>query len=130
MTRLIELTPGEAKQARNKTCSVCAAACGAWLQHANQDTGWGLCRYCADWIPARGVYLVEEVADLYGLPGRNYEGKLHRVHGRMFVVVAEFPEAEVDRANAFMAKHAGVSVLEVLSGRVILAWSADSGIEL
>lgn len=131
MNRFIDFTAKDGAHRRYKTCSVCGAfEIGAWLQHPNRDEGWGLCAKCRDWLQAKNPaeYTPERMADLYGLPGRNYEGRTHRLHGREFVIVAEFPEVEEARANAFMAKYPGASVLDVVHGRVVLAWSADAGV--
>lgn len=57
------------------------------------------------------------------------ERKLFRHLGRMFLVVAEFPDTEAGtrEANQFMESHPGVGVLAVEEGRVILANNDDEG---
>lgn len=128
MTHFVHLSGRTDTRRASLACCVCGSFAGRWLQHWNQDTGFGLCARCRDWLLTKNPYTPELMADLYGLPGRNYEGRTHRLFDRVFVVVAEFPEAEEERANAFMTKYQGASVLEVVDGRVILAWSADSGV--
>jgi len=57
---------------RRLECAVCGGDAGRYEQHWNRDTGYGLCRGCAEWLIARGTP-PEEMADLYGRPGENYE---------------------------------------------------------
>lgn len=54
----------------------------------------------------------------------------HIYMGRAFTIQAEFPYTEegTKQANAFMLAHPGIGVLEVISGRVILAANADKGV--
>lgn len=54
-------------------CAVCGAFAGRFHQHANQDTGWGICRPCVDRLHLRG-YDPEEMRFLYGIEGHNYAG--------------------------------------------------------
>lgn len=61
------------------TCCVCSAVAGRFEQHWNRDTGWGVCRACVDWQIDRKTP-AEEIADLYGKPGINYEGAPDEVH--------------------------------------------------
>lgn len=115
-------------------CSVCGANAGRWLQHSNRDTGWGLCRKCADWLesPTRGrhVSTPEEMQDLYGLPGLHYEPHMHVLHGRQFAIVAKFQNDDdgTVRANEFMEHCSGVGVIEVVGDMVILAHNSDKGV--
>lgn len=53
----------------------------------------------------------------------------HTSWGRSFIIQAEFPDTEAGArdANAYMGKHPGVGVLEVIDGRVILASNTDKG---
>lgn len=53
----------------------------------------------------------------------------HVTWGRSFVVLAEFPDNNegTRQANAHMAGHPGVGVLEVSNGAVILASNTDKG---
>lgn len=37
------------------TCACCNGHAGRWQQWHNQDTGFGLCARCADWIHRRGM---------------------------------------------------------------------------
>lgn len=57
------------------------------------------------------------------------EQKYHRYMGRMFAVVAEFEDSEngCREANAFMEQNPGVGLLEIVDGRVILAFNDDKG---
>lgn len=55
-------------------CSVCGDAAGRFQQWWNQDTGWGVCRSCADWLETKG-YAEDEMQFLYGKPGIHYEAK-------------------------------------------------------
>lgn len=112
--------------ARHMKCSVCGASAGRWEQHWNRDTGWGLCASCRDWLEAKG-HTPEEMLFGYGKAGVHYEARRHRLGGRVFNVLATFPESEVDRANAYMEANPGASVLEVVDGRVILADKSDQG---
>lgn len=56
----------------------------------------------------------------------------HVALGRALLVAAEFPDTEegAKAANAYMEAHPGVGVLEVVSGRVILASNEDKGIKV
>lgn len=56
----------------------------------------------------------------------------HVLAGRAFVVVAEFADSEegARQANTYMEEHAGIGVLEVTGGRVILASNEDKGVEV
>ena|SRR6478609_934449 len=71
-------TPAQirAQLPRQLKCSVCAEDAGRWVQFHNQDTGWGICRKCVDWIksPARAKHYEGDEAfnRCYGLPGVNY----------------------------------------------------------
>lgn len=114
---------------RDLSCSVCGSGAGRFRQHWNRDTGWGLCAKCRDWLHERGTS-PEEMADLYGIAGVNYEAKTHTLMGRKFEVLAEFPETEVDRANRYMEAHPGASVLEVVGGVVILADKKSMGVAI
>lgn len=59
---------------RQMKCSVCGDYAGKYEQHPNRDTGWGLCRRCADWLEAKG-YDEKEMKELYGTPGIHYQPK-------------------------------------------------------
>ena len=119
---------------RTKTCTVCGEHAGKWHQHPNRDTGFGLCRKCADWVsdPAkrgRHVCTPLEMANLYGLPGIHYEPHLYRLYGRDFAIVAEFTETAQGQAdaNAFMLANPRTGLLATDAGRVILASMDDEG---
>lgn len=53
----------------------------------------------------------------------------HVVAGRRFVIAIEFEDTDAGtrEANSFMERHPSVGVLEVVDGRVILAWKEDKG---
>ena len=57
---------------RQLTCACCGSDAGKWHQHFNQDTGYGVCARCRDWIQARGMD-PGEFRQTYGKPGVNYE---------------------------------------------------------
>lgn len=58
---------------RPLTCACCGGDAGIWQQWHNQDTGFGLCAKCADWITERDARLPADFrTDLthhYGRPG-------------------------------------------------------------
>lgn len=43
------------KKPKSLKCCVCGSSAGAFLQHWNRDTGWGVCRSCVDWEISRGI---------------------------------------------------------------------------
>lgn len=55
--------------------------------------------------------------------------KYHKLFGKYFKIVAEFPDSEegTKEANSYMEEHAGIGVLAVTDGRVILASNGDKG---
>lgn len=57
---------------RQLTCTCCGGDAGRWQQHWNQDTGYGLCPGCRDWIWNRGTKDRDEFERTYGKPGTNY----------------------------------------------------------
>lgn len=123
------------QKTRPMTCCVCGESAGRWQQHHNRDTGYGLCRKCADWLVdpvkrGKHFYTPMEMADLYGMPGIHYEPKLYRLYGRDFAIVAEFQDTDegTKAANAFMEAHRGTGLLAADSGRLILAALADKGV--
>lgn len=63
------------RYARQLTCSCCGADAGRWKQYWNQDTGFGLCPKCRDWIWERNHPSMPhaEFERTYGVPGVNYE---------------------------------------------------------
>jgi len=65
---------------RRMECCTCGEYAGIWQQHYNRDTGYGLCPKCRDSYlddisVGRGGATLEEMADLYGKPGVNYEAR-------------------------------------------------------
>lgn len=122
---------------KQKRCACCGDDAGRWEQWHNQDTGFGICRKCVDWIMTRLVFgrpnpdgAPLEFCRTYGLPGQHYEARTHRLHGLDFAIVAEFPDTEegTKDANAFMEAFNGVGVLEVADGRIILASNTDKAV--
>jgi hypothetical protein len=67
---------------RRLSCACCGENAGEWLQFSNQDTGYGLCARCADWIIERDQRKPPEWrTDMnwtYGAPG------IHREAGPRF----------------------------------------------
>lgn len=66
---------------RHLTCCCCGACTGSFEQHWNQDTGWGICRPCVNWISGRWRpryshhdTLEDELKSLYGVEGVNDAG--------------------------------------------------------
>lgn len=57
-----------------KTCSCCGSDAGRYEQHANRDTGFGICRRCVDWLIGRGM-TAAELLNLYGVEGVHYAAK-------------------------------------------------------
>lgn len=116
-------------------CSVCILGAGRWQQHSNRDTGYGICRSCADWVSnpkqrGRHVCSPMEMANLYGLPGIHYEPHTYSLHGRAFAIVAEYPDTEqgTKDANAFMEAYPVTGLLAAAEGRLIIAALADNGV--
>lgn len=58
--------------------------------------------------------------------------KFHKLFDRWFKVAAEFENTieGTTASNDFMTANEGVGVLEVINGKIVLAWKADNGIEL
>ena len=59
------------------TCACCGGCAGKFVQWFNQDTGFGLCANCRDWMlaprdgkPPRET--TESVREMFGLPGVHY----------------------------------------------------------
>lgn len=119
-----------------KKCACCGGNAGNCEQWHNQDTGFGLCRKCADWIAERTVFgrpdpLANplEFSRTYGLPGTHLEPRCYLHLGLNFAIVAEFPDTAqgtID-ANNFMEKFPNHGVLDVADGRVVIANMDDLG---
>ena len=119
-----------------KKCACCSGAAGSWEQWHNQDTGYGLCRKCADWISSRTMFGKPdplsnplEFSATYGLPGTHLEPHYYRHFGRNFAIVAEFPDTAqgtID-ANKFMERFSNNGLLAVSDGRIIIANMDDLG---
>ena len=58
---------------RSKLCACCGARTAPLMQFHNQDTGYGLCSDCADWIEKREG--AEYIAAHYGQRGFHIETK-------------------------------------------------------
>ena len=58
---------------RSKLCACCGARTAPLMQFHNQDTGYGLCSDCADWIETREG--AEYIAAHYGQRGVHIETK-------------------------------------------------------
>ena len=58
---------------RSKLCACCGATTAPLMQFHNQDTGYGLCSDCADWIETREG--TEYIATHYGQRGVHIEAK-------------------------------------------------------
>lgn len=59
---------------RSLRCTCCGEHAGRWEQHWNQDTGYGLCAKCRDWIWERAPqHERDRFEQTYGKPGVNYE---------------------------------------------------------
>ena len=112
---------------RQLTCACCGSDAGKWHQHFNQDTGYGVCARCRDWIQARGMD-PGEFRQSYGKPGVNYEAKQVHHFGRLFTVLAEFPEQNVAAVNRYCEQYPGAAVLVVGGGWAILADVSDTGV--
>lgn len=63
-----------AAKPRSKLCACCGARTAPLMQYHNQDTGYGLCSSCADWIGVKegSEYLREH----YGVRGQHIEEKI------------------------------------------------------
>jgi len=74
---------------RRMTCSCCGSYAGHFAQHANRDTGYGMCRPCIEWVQKpRGKHQLGETAaellDLYGIEGTHYatQEQWHEIQNR------------------------------------------------
>jgi hypothetical protein len=121
---------------RLKKCTCCGCPAGNWEQWHKKDTGFGICRECADWIAERTMHGKPDLrsnplnfSEIYGLPGTHLEPRYYRYFERNVAIVAEFPDTAqgtID-ANTFMAKFPNHGVLTVTDGRVIIANMDDLG---
>ncbi len=113
----------------NLTCACCGGSAGAFKQHPNQDTGYGICASCVSRRKGRGT-CADEIADLFGTAGVNYEQPMHSLYGRRYSVVAEFLATDIGmaQANKFMLANEGASLLAEENGRLILAHKNDKGV--
>lgn len=113
---------------RELKCCVCGTSAGKYKQHWNRDTGWGVCRKCVDWEISRNVS-PDELLDLYGVAGVNYEAQQYVTFGRSFNVLASFPDTEAgaSQANAYMLAHDYAALIASDNGALLLADKADNG---
>lgn len=123
------MTNSTKKTLPNLTCACCGEAAGAFEQHHDQDTGYGICAACVSWMKGRGTS-ANEIADLYGSAGVNYEKPMHTVYGRRYAVLAEFLATDIGRAqaNQFMLDNEGAALLAEVNGRLVLAHKNDRGV--
>lgn len=59
-------------RARALDCACCGGDAGRWQQWFNQDTGFGLCVRCAEWVHGRGM-APDAIVSTYGKPGIHRE---------------------------------------------------------
>ena len=62
---------------RQLTCCCCGESAGRWKQWHNRDTGYGLCKRCAEWIKQHRPFghepiTPEEFERTYGVEGVNW----------------------------------------------------------
>lgn len=107
-------------------CCVCGGGAGRFQQHWNRDTGYGICVKCA--AEQMGRETPENMEQLYGKPGVNYDVPLIRHMGRRYKAMAVFHNTEDGqrRANAFMERTPGAAVLCVTDS-IYLAHVDDKG---
>ena len=112
------------------SCTCCGGNAGYWRQWPNQDTEFGLCLDCDEWMSERGS-TPQEMCETYGIPGRHRDGRKYQTPGTglTYYIVAEYKDTEEGRraANKFMERFASVGLLDVNDGRVILASMSDKG---
>lgn len=108
-------------------CCVCGAGAGRWAQHWNRDTGYGICGQCA--AEQAAIETPERMQELYGTPGVNYARMQVQHFGRWFNVLAVCRDTEAGRAraNAFMERTPGASLLCVIDGEAYIAHEDDKG---
>jgi hypothetical protein len=64
-----------ARKKRKLICACCGEYVpGRWYQFWNQDTGYGICRKCVDWLLGKGETQAE-IEGSYGKEGINFAGK-------------------------------------------------------
>lgn len=113
--------PGEP---RSLKCCVDGEPAGTWLQHWNQDAGWGICPACA--AAQRSRQSAEEFEYTYGVERVNFGALFVQLYGRRYRVMAT--ARNVDEANAYMTRTEGASVLLVREdGTVVMANFHDEG---
>lgn len=59
---------------RRLKCACCGDDAGRYRQWPNQDTGWGICRRCVDYLMTK-EYTDADIQHLYGVEGTHFEGK-------------------------------------------------------
>lgn len=113
-------------------CACCGSEAGRWKQWFNQDTGYGVCRKCADQIMSRSrKYHMgpSEFRRTYGVPGIHYEPHHHEMWGRAFVILATFPATRegMRGAQVYMNTHKGTAILANEDGQILIASTKDKG---
>lgn len=116
--------------ASHKECCCCGGGAGRFEQHWNRDTGYGICRDCADDEIKRGTSPANMV-ELYGIPGKHYAAHTFQLYGRKFNVLAAFPNSKKGEhdANQFMLDIPYASLLSADGDQIILADKNDKGVE-
>lgn len=110
---------------RPLTCCICGEYAGKFEQHWNRDAGWGVCPQCVSEQAA--IVSPEELAELYGAAGVNYDVPMVRHYGLRFRVLAATKSRDV--ANAFMLRTPNAAVLKIFedTGLIVMADVADVG---
>lgn len=104
-------------------CCVCGDNAGYFEQHYNRDTGYGICTTCA--AEQAICETPERFKSLYGEAGKNFEQPTVDHMGRRYKVMALADTDE--RANAFIGRTPGASVLLVSRLRIFIVHEGDVG---
>lgn len=101
-------------------CACCGSDAGKWQQWPNQDTGFGLCARCADWIIERDLRKPEEwrtdMVRTYGQPG------VHREAGPKYEAAADIRDRVLTAYRKHVAEAGGPSQADFLLciGRTVM----------
>lgn len=91
---------------RHLKCSCCGEYAGLWVQFNNQDTGYGLCPKCRDWIWDRNNQCCTnlEFTSTFGRPGVNYEAwpDGHPAKATIYVVMRNHSLGYISEAPGFV----------------------------
>jgi hypothetical protein len=79
--KAVRLAAARAMRRSEKLCACCGAMTAPLAQFWNQDTGYGLCGPCANWIERREG--AEYLAANYGKRGIHIEGREVLNHGKL-----------------------------------------------